>query len=383
MKKPGAKWIQAIDGKRTRRQTQLRTMPTCIASHLSFFATHLSYGLSSKPSFSSTSVYRLCHSNADSIMPYNAFKILMYRTFLLPSYRASFRYSGFTSQYYINMLNVGEDAFQKFKNIRRELYSKTVGTSFTQMTAKRGIKMLGEAAIAALFKEYQQLKDLKALGRIDPDLLSEDNKHKALRAVNLIKIKRCGKVKGRTCADESVQRNYVQREEASSPTLSDEALMCLLLVNSFGNRDIAAFDVPGAYLHAAIPKDKSAILKIEDEFVNIMYDVNPEYLNDARYEGKRKVLYVRILKALYVMIESALLWHSLYTEVLEKEGFELKPYDRCVANKMINGKQCTLAWYVDNNILSHSDSKVVDQLLRTIESYFPALVIERGRNSTI
>ena len=155
--------------------------------------------------------------------------------------------------------------------------------------------------------------------------------------------------------------------------------MCLLLINSFENRDIAVFDVPGAYLHAAIPKDKFAILKIEDEFVNIMCDVNPAYLNDVRYEGKRKVLYVRILKALHGMIESALLWHRLYTEVLEKEGFELNPYDRCVANKVINGKQCTLAWYVDDNILSHSDPKVVDQILRTIESYFLGLVIERGR----
>ncbi len=248
------------------------------------------------------------------------------------------------------------------------------------MSAKRGIKLYGEKAIAAIFKEYQQLEDLKVLDRIDPLLLSEDNKRKALRAVNLIKIQRCGKVKRRTCADGSVQRNFVPREEASSPNLSNEALMCLLLINSFENRDIAVFDVPGAYLHAEMPKDKFAILKIENEFVNIMCNVNPEYLNDVRYEGKRKVLHVRILKALYGMIKPALLWHSLYTEILEKEGFELNPYDRCVANKMINGKQCTLAWYVDDNILSYSDSKVVDKILRTIEIYFPGLVIERGRN---
>ena len=57
----------------------------------------------------------------------------------------------------------------------------------------------------------------------------------------------------------------------------------------------------------------------------------------------------------------------------------LNPYDRCVVNKMINGKQCTLAWYVDNNILSQNESKVVDQGLKTIESYFPGLVFERGR----
>ena len=290
-------------------------------------------------------------------------------------------------KYHPDFLNLNNKAFSHFEKgsqstherQQRNLFRRTVGICFNQMTAKRGIKLYGEKAIAAMFKEYKQLDDLEVLGRIDPDSLTQDQKRKALRAVNLIKIKRCGKVKGRTCADGSVQRNYVPREEASSPTLSNEALMCLLLINSFEGRDIAVFDVPGAYLHADIPESKFVILKIEDDFVDIMCDVNPEYLDDVRYEGKKKVLYVKILKALYGMIESALLWHSLYTEVLEKEGFELNPYDRCVANKTINGKQCTLAWYVDDNILSHNDPKVVDQVLETIESYFPGLVIERGR----
>ena len=59
--------------------------------------------------------------------------------------------------------------------------------------------------------------------------------------------------------------------------------------------------------------------------------------------------------------------------------FDLNPYDCCVANKTINGKQCTLAWYVDDNILSHKDSTVVDEVLATIKTYFPGLVIERGK----
>ena len=78
------------------------------------------------------------------------------------------------------------------------------------------------------------------------------------------------------------------------------------------------------------------------------------------------------------MIESALLWHTLYTEVFEKEGFELNTYDKCVANKIINDDQCTLAWYVDDNLLSHVDPKVIDEVLSVIESYFPELVVERG-----
>ena len=80
------------------------------------------------------------------------------------------------------------------------------------------------------------------------------------------------------------------------------------------------------------------------------------------------------------MIESALLWYSLYVEVLEKEGFKLNPYDACVENKVIDGKQCTIVWYVDDNKLSHEDSKVVDTILNVVEKRFPGLVIERRKS---
>ncbi len=288
--------------------------------------------------------------------------------------------TSFTGKYHVNMLNVGQDAFAKFERVKTKLHSTAVGVCFNQMTASRGIKLHGAKAVAAMFKEYKQLDDLEVLGRLTPENLTHEQKRNALRAVNLIKIKRDGKVKGRACADGSTQRQYVPRDEASSPTLSLEALMALLLINAYEERDTAIFDVPGAYLHAKIPDDKFAILKIEGEFVDIMCEVNPEYKDDVRFENGKKVLYVQILRALYGMIESALLWYTLYTDVLHKEGFEINPYDRCVANKVIDGKQCTIGWYVDDNILSHVDTTVVDSVINKIEEYFPGLVVERGKN---
>jgi len=64
---------------------------------------------------------------------------------------------------------------------------------------------------------------------------------------------------------------------------------------------------------------------------------------------------------------------------LQKEGFELNEYDRCVANKIINGKQCTLDFYDDDNMLSHVETVVVDNILEIIEGYFPGPVVERGK----
>lgn len=47
---------------------------------------------------------------------------------------------------------------------------------------------------------------------------------------------------------------------------------------------------------------------------------------------------------------------------------------------MIDGKQCTLCWYVDDNKLSHVDTKVVDSVLDIIKSHFGEhLVISRGK----
>jgi len=185
---------------------------------------------------------------------------------------------------------------------------------------------------------------MSVFGRVAYESLTVEEKKKALRAINLIKEKRCGKLKGRACADGSVQRVYVPRDEASSPTLSLESLLALLITFGHEKRKVAVFDVPGAYLHADIPKSKFVLLKIEGQFVDIMNKVNPEYKADVRYENGRKVLYVQILKALYGMIESALLWYELYVTVLKEEGFVVNAVDKCVANKFINGSQCTIAW---------------------------------------
>ena len=62
------------------------------------------------------------------------------------------------------------------------------------MTAKKGIKLLGEVAVTAMFKEYKQLDDLKVLGILDPDLLTLEQKKNSLRATNLIKLERDDKV---------------------------------------------------------------------------------------------------------------------------------------------------------------------------------------------
>lgn len=260
---------------------------------------------------------------------------------------------------------------------------------FNQMTAKRGMKLFGERAVAAMFKEYKQLNEgavpgKPVLGPIDPDTLTPADRQQALEAVNLIKEKRDGKIKGRTCANGSEQKKFLKEDESvASPTCSVESLMSTLIIDAYEGRDIAIYDVPGAFLQSDIPKNKKILMIIRGDFVDIMCEVNPEYEQYVRTDKKgRKYLYVRVLQAIYGCIESALLWYNLYSSTLEKEGFTLNPYDKCVANKMINGKQCTIVFYVDDNKISHVDEEVVTDVINMVKGYFGELVVTRGKEHT-
>ena len=115
-----------------------------------------------------------------------------------------------------------------------------------------------------------------------------------------------------------------------------ETLLAQLIIDSFEERATEIFDVPGAYLNSDMLEDKFVLLKLEDEFVDIMREVNPEFIKEVQQEGKKTLLYLRVLKELYGCIKYALMMYNLYKDNLEKESFVLNPYDKCTANKMIN-----------------------------------------------
>ena len=46
-------------------------------------------------------------------------------------------------------------------------------------------------------------------------------------------------------------------------------------------------------------------------------------------------------------------------------GFIINQYDKCVVNKIVNGKQYTTMWYVDDIKVSHVELGVLDSVLNT------------------
>jgi len=84
---------------------------------------------------------------------------------------------------------------------------------------------------------------------------------------------------------------------------------------------------------------------------------------------------------------AALLYYKKFVKSLTKHGFKLNPYDGCVANKTVKGKQMTVCFHVDDCKLSHESPQVIDETISWLkdeyESIFEdgsgAMTVHRGK----
>jgi hypothetical protein len=268
----------------------------------------------------------------------------------------------------------------KGKVVIKDTFKKLCALCFNQMSAKKGIKKHGQDAINVILKEYKQLHDLGVFKpRFKKDLEQQQIKN-CLRLITVVKEKRNGILKGRAVADGRPQRAYIPKEDAASPAVSLESLILSLMIDSYEGRDVATADVAGAFLKGDMPD--FVLIKLINEEVDIMCDVDSTHKQYVTYEGGKKVLYMQLNKALYGCMKSAIIWYETFCGTLKDLGFKLNPYDPCVANKFVNGKQLTIAWFVDDTKISHADSKVVDWLINEIEKKHDKMTVYRGKQHT-
>jgi Reverse transcriptase (RNA-dependent DNA polymerase) len=253
--------------------------------------------------------------------------------------------------------------------------------ALTQYNLKRGLKEFGNDGLVALGKEMNQLYTRKVSKPVHKDDLTKEQKKASLRYLMFLTKKRCGKIKARGCADGRKQRETINKEDASAPTISIEAVMLSATIDAMEGRDVATVDIPGAFMQADI--DEVVHVKFEGELAEILVKLDPKlYRKYVTDENGKSVLYVELLKALYGTLKAALLFWKLLSNKLISWGFVINPYDWCVANKMIDGKQCTIGWHVDDLKISHVDPKVNDIIIGLINNEFgqeAPITVTRGK----
>jgi hypothetical protein len=111
-----------------------------------------------------------------------------------------------------------------------------------------------------------------------------------------------------------------------------------------------------------------------------MVQVAPSLYPNYVTTNAKGVLYVQLEKAVYGMMKSALLFYRKLVANLTSLGYKINPYDPCVANKIINDKQMTICWHVDNLLIGHVDSSVVTTFLSWLASRYDTADKKTQRN---
>ena len=255
--------------------------------------------------------------------------------------------------------------------------------SLTQYNIKQVLKRFGQKGTDAVQVELEQIDARDVMDPKDATTLSKEQKRAALNYLMFLKKKRYGKIKGRGCADGRKQRLYKTKSETSSPTVAIESLMLSCVIDSRKGRDVATCDIPGAFMQANM--DDEVYMRIDGKMAELLVKINPNrYKKYLTNENGTPVLYVLIKKALYGTVQAVMLfWQNLIGFLLDDLGFELNPYEWCVANKMIDGNQCTIVWHVDDLKISQVNPDVVTDILSRLEDKYGGeeapLTVTRGK----
>ena len=104
-------------------------------------------------------------------------------------------------------------------------------------------------------------------------------------------------------------------------------------------------------------------VRFHEEMVDKLLEIDHElYSSYVTVEQGEKVMYMELLKALYGTLGAArLFWGKLQAKLVNDWGFILDRYDSCMVNKMVNGKQLTVAWHVDNLKVLHEEESALDE----------------------
>ena len=78
----------------------------------------------------------------------------------------------------------------------------------------------------------KQLHNRNVCEPVHVNCVTSEQKIKALGYLMFLKQKQCGRIKGRGCADGQKQRVWTNKDDATSPTVSTEAMLLMSVIDA-------------------------------------------------------------------------------------------------------------------------------------------------------
>jgi hypothetical protein len=138
-----------------------------------------------------------------------------------------------------------------------------VASIMTQLSLKSGLKEWGKKGFKAAHSEMKQLHLRKTFKPNHWRELRKAQRQTVLESHMFLKLKQGGNIKGRTVAGGNKQRDYISKEDASSPTVTMESMLLSCIIDAEEHRDVAVVDIPNAFVQTRVENEKDmAFIKI-------------------------------------------------------------------------------------------------------------------------
>jgi hypothetical protein len=238
------------------------------------------------------------------------------------------------------------------------------------------LKEWGEEAFTAAQSDMKQLHFRNIFKPNHWRELSKVQRQTVLESHVFLKQKRDRKIKGTTLAGGNKQRDYISKEDASSPTVTAESVLLSCIIDAEEERDVAVVDIPNAFVQTRVENEKDmAFIKIRGILVDILVKIDPGVYKSyvSKDKKKSKQLLVKFQNATMV---ASLLYYRKFVKGLMDIDFVINPYDLCVANNMIKGEQMTICFHVDDCKLSHRKTKFMDIIIEYLRQEYESIFEE-------
>ena len=172
-----------------------------------------------------------------------------------------------------------------------------------------------------------EMKKLHLRNTFDPrhrsDLTKKD-KAELLESHMFLKQNIDGKIKGLKVAGGNKQRDFISKEEASSPTVSTEDFMFTFLIEAQENRDVSVINIPNAFIQTKVEDKKDMVtIRVRIELVQALLDIDPKVYKPYVTKEKKGnlILLLQCLNAIYRTMITGLPLYKTFCKTLLREGF--------------------------------------------------------------
>jgi hypothetical protein len=187
----------------------------------------------------------------------------------------------------------------------------------TQLSLKSGLREWGDKAYTAEESKMKQLHFRNTFKPMHWRKLTDLQRQTMLESHMFLKEKRDGKIKGRTVwlAGGNKPRDYISKEDASSPTVAKESILLSCIIDAEEEMDVAVIDIPNAFIQTRMEDKKDmAIIKIHGVLVDILVEIAPNVYkctpvqtrkgSDSCWYSARTPYMVQWLQACYTIASS-------------------------------------------------------------------------------